>query len=61
MSFDFECRFGSVRVGSFGNERPKRSGQLVSAMPKVGASLVAAFPDVMGMKHATIKLGKTWN
>ena len=40
MTFDFEGRFGSVRVGSFGNERPKTSVRVVSAMPKVGRSLI---------------------
>ena len=32
-------QFGSVRVGSFGNERPKTSVRPVLAMPKVGRSL----------------------
>ena len=36
------------RFGSFGNERPKRSGRLVLAIPKVGASLEAAHTEEAG-------------
>ena len=51
MSFDFEGRFGSAVLAM--HERPKRSGRLVSAMPKVGASLTVARSKVIFMYLCT--------
>ena len=40
ISFDFRVGSGRFRFGSFLNDRLKWSVRVVSAMPKVGASLV---------------------
>ena len=42
ISFDFKVGSGRFRFGSFLNDRLKWSVRVVSAMPKVGASLACA-------------------
>ena len=44
---------------SFGNERPKRSGRLVTAMPKVGASLVIQYDNKIRQAIGKICLNQT--
>ena len=58
ISFDFRVGSGRFRFGSFLNDRLKWSVRVVSAMPKVGASLLT-IPRCPGMAAGAVSLRKS--